>query len=225
MSWWPRTAAEAVRANRRKRDRGCRGGSCGLLPAETVRGAMASEGIKFRKCLFTPVVTLWVFLARVLSPVGSCREAVAKLLAFRCRWHVELDIRAIKQTMNIGVPRCKMPTMARKEIWMHLLAYNRIRALMAEAAEKAGIEPPEVSFAGALQTVNAFAPMMELADEADRRRLMEILPRTIARHRVGDRPDRYEPRAVKRQAKPIALLKTPRAQAKKRLAKQGAKKS
>ncbi len=135
-----RTAASVIK------DAGA--GLGGLLPAETVRGAMASEGIKFRKCLFTPVVTLWVFLARVLSPDGSCREAVAKLLAFRCRWHVELDIRAIKQTMNMGVPRCRMPAMARKEIWMHLLAYNRIRALMAEAAEKAGIEPPEVSFAG-----------------------------------------------------------------------------
>jgi hypothetical protein len=145
--------------------------------------------------------------------------------AFRCRWHVELDIRAIKQTMNMSVLRCKTPAMVRKEIWMHLLAYNMIRTLMAQAAEQAGIEPREVSFAGALQTVNAFAPMMEMADEADRQRLLEILLRTIARHRVGDRPDRYEPRAVKRRSKPIALLKTPRAQAKKRMGKHGAKKS
>jgi len=141
--------------------------------------------------------------------------------AFRFRWHVELDLRAIKQTMKMSVLRCKTPAMVRKEIWMHLLAYNLIRTLMAQAAELAGIEPREVSFAGAVQTVNAFAPMLELASPADRPRLLEILLRIIARHRVGDRPNRYEPRAVKRRAKPIALLTIPRKVAQRRLAKSG----
>jgi hypothetical protein len=144
--------------------------------------------------------------------------------AFRFRWHVELDLRAIKQTMKMSVLRCKTPAMVRKEIWVHLLAYNLIRTLMARAAERAGIEPREVSFAGAVQTVNAFAPVLELADPADRPRLLEILLWIMARHRVGDRPDRYEPRAVKRRAKPIALLKVPREIARKRLAKSGAAK-
>jgi hypothetical protein len=141
--------------------------------------------------------------------------------AFRFRWHVELDLRAIKQTMKMNVLRCKTPAMVRKEIWMHLLAYNLIRTLMARAAEQAGIEPRQVSFAGAVQTVNAFAPVMELADAADRPGLLEMLLRAIARHRVGDRPDRYEPRAAKRRVKPIALLTVPREKARKRLARCG----
>jgi hypothetical protein len=141
--------------------------------------------------------------------------------AFRLRWHVELDLRAIKQTMSMSVLRCKTPAMVRKEIWMHLLAYNLVRALMARAAEQAGIEPREVSFAGAVQTVNAFAPVLEMAAPADRPRLVGIILRTIARHRVGDRPDRYEPHAAKRRAKPIALLTVPRSEAKRRLAKSG----
>jgi hypothetical protein len=111
--------------------------------------------------------------------------------------------------------------MVRKEIWMHLLAYNLVRGLMAAAAEQAGIEPRQVSFAGAVQTINAFGPILELADPEDLPRLFQILLRAVARHRVGDRPGRYEPRAVKRRAKPIALLTTPRAQARKRLAKSG----
>jgi hypothetical protein len=82
-----------------------------------------------------------------------------------------------------------------------------------------------VSFAAAVQTINAFAPMLEMADEADRERLLEVMLRTIGNHRVGDRPDRYEPRAVKRRAKPIALLKIPRAEAKRRLAKSGGAKT
>jgi hypothetical protein len=121
--------------------------------------------------------------------------------------------------MGMSVLRCKSPDLVRKEVWAHLLAYNLVRGLMAEAAGAAGLEPREVSFAGALQTVTAFAPVMRLADPADLPRLHRILLRAIARHRVGDRPDRYEPRAVKRRAKPIALLTVPREQARRRLAK------
>lgn len=144
--------------------------------------------------------------------------------AFRLRWHVELDLRSIKQTMGMSVLRCKTPEMVRKEVWMHMLAYNLIRTVMARAAEQAGIEPREVSFAGAMQTINAFAPVLEMADETDRPRLWEILLRMIGRHRVANRPGRYEPRAVKRRAKPIALLTEPRDTARARLAKSGAAK-
>jgi hypothetical protein len=140
---------------------------------------------------------------------------------FRQRWHVELDLRSIKQTMNMSVLRCKSPEMVRKEIWMHLLAYNLIRTAMAQAAQQAGLQPREVSFAGAVQTINAFVPALALSPQSEHPRLMQILLRAIAAHRVGDRPDRYEPRAVKRRAKPIALLTIPRNEAKKRLARSG----
>jgi hypothetical protein len=68
-----------------------------------------------------------------------------------------------------------------------------------------------VSFAGAARTINALAPVLESADPRDVPRLRAILPRAVARHRVGGRPDRYDPRAVKRRAKPIAFLTVPRA--------------
>lgn len=158
-----------------------------------------------------------VIVTTLLDAERYGREEIAR--AFRCRWHVELDLRAIKQTMGMSVLRCKSPAMVRKEVRMHLLAYNLVRTLMAEAAEAAGVEPREVSFAAALQTVAAFAPVMRLADPEDLPRLHQILLRAIARHRVGNRPDRYEPRAVKRRAKPIALLTVPREQARRRLAK------
>jgi phosphatidylethanolamine-binding protein (PEBP) family uncharacterized protein len=141
--------------------------------------------------------------------------------AFRHRWHVELDLRSIKQTMNMSVLRCKSPEMVRKEIWMHLLAYNLVRTVMAQAAEESGMQAREVSFAGAVQTINAFVPTLALSAPSEHPRLMQIMLRSIAAHRVGDRPDRYEPRAVKRRAKPIALLTTPRNEVRKQLARQG----
>jgi hypothetical protein len=162
-------------------------------------------------------VRILVLVTTLLDEQLYDKEELAR--AFRCRWHVELDLRAIKQTMGISVLSCKTPSMVRKEIWMNLLAYNLIRTLMAKAAALAGIEPREISFSGTIQTVNAFAPVLAMAAQADRPALLESILQIIARHRVGDRPDRYEPRAVKRRAKPIALLTTPRKKAKKRLAK------
>jgi hypothetical protein len=181
------------------------------LTVREVRVRVAVRGFRVKTLLLVTTLT---------DAAAYPAAEIAK--AFRFRWHVELDLRAIKQTMHMGVLRCRTPEMVRKEIWMHLLAYNLVRGVMAEAADEAGVEPRAVSFAGAVQTINAFAPVLELADPRDVPRLWAILLRAVARHRVGGRPDRYEPRAVKRRAKPIALLTVPRAVARERLARQGA---
>src|ERR1700732_2211907 len=104
----------------------------------------------------------------------------------------------------MDVLRCMSPEMVRKEIWMHLLAYNLIRTVMAEAAEQAGLQPREVSFAGAVQTINSFVQRRAHPKQSAQPRLMQIMLCAVAAHRVGNRPDRYEPHAVKRRAKPIA---------------------
>ncbi len=59
------------------------------------------------------------------------REAAA---LYGARWQAELDLRSLKDTLQMGILRCKTPAMARKEAWMHLLAYNLIRGVMARAA-------------------------------------------------------------------------------------------
>ena len=85
--------------------------------------------------------------------------------------------------------------------------------MMAEAARVEGVKPRRLSFKGALHTVRAF----EEAHLYDPERIERDLPRLlelIGRKRVGDRPDRYEPRAVKRRPKPHPLLRMPRRKAK-----------
>jgi hypothetical protein len=133
---------------------------------------------------------------------------------FERRWDGEVDIRSIKSTMQMDVLRCKTPEMVRKEIWTHLLAYNLLRTVMAVAAAENGIEPRQVSFKGAKQAVTAFAPKIEAARSEERAALIDALLRTIAYHRVGDRPGRWEPRARKRRPKPGVRLMQPRATAK-----------
>jgi hypothetical protein len=134
------------------------------------------------------------------------------------RWQAEVDLRSIKITMQMDVLRCKTPEMVRKEVWMHLLAYNLIRVAMADAAERAGMQPREVSFKGALQTLTAYRPLVERAAPGELPPLYESLLSAIASHRVGNRPFRYEPRAIKRRPKEHDLLTIPRHEAKRRLA-------
>lgn len=130
--------------------------------------------------------------------------------AFRCRWHAELDLRSIKQVMQMDVLRCKSPAMVRKEIWMHLLAYNLIRKLMAQAASMVPeLCPRDISFKGTLQTLVVFATAGWW--RPDRRvELYTALLKAVATHRVNDRPDRIEPRAVKRRPKKLVYLNEPR---------------
>lgn len=126
------------------------------------------------------------------------------------RWDGEVDLRSIKSTMQMDVLRCKTPQMVHKEIWTHLLAYNLLRTVMAVAAHENDLEPRQVSFKGATQAVTAFAPKIEAAQPDDRGTLIEALLTTIAYHRVGDRPGRWEPRARKQRPKPAAPLTQPR---------------
>jgi hypothetical protein len=125
----------------------------------------------------------------------------------------------LKTEMQMEMLRTKSPEMVRKEIAVHLLAYNLIRGIMAEAARSGEITPRRLSFAGALHTVRAFEASHLYDPErtaADLPRLLEL----IVQKRVGDRPDRYEPRAVKRRPKPYPRLTIPR-RAAKRLIRRG----
>jgi len=137
---------------------------------------------------------------------------------YRRRWDAELDLRSLKTEMHMEMLRTKSPAMVRKEVAAHLLAYNLIRGIMAEAARAGGGEPRRISFKGALHTIRAF----EAGVLYDPARIAADLPRLlslIVRKRVGDRPDRYEPRAVKRRPKPYARLKIPRREARRLIAR------
>jgi putative transposase len=138
-------------------------------------------------------------------------EAVADL--YHQRWHVELDIRAIKQSLQMEHFRCQTPFMVEKEIWMHLLGYNLVRKFVAQAALACGVLPRDVSFTAARDAVNAGRSQWTLAATAERVHQGQQLLKRIGKARVGNRPDRVEPRAKKRRPKEYPLLTKPRAEA------------
>ena len=155
-----------------------------------------------------------VVVTTLLDPEAFPRQELAGL--YRARWHAELDIRSIKQTLKMDVLRCKTPAMVRKEIWGHFLVYNLIRGVMAEAASAHGVLPRELSLQGARQTVAGFRAELARADGELAVVLRSAALRAIASHRVGDRPDRVEPRVVKRRPKAYPRMHESRQRFKKR---------
>jgi hypothetical protein len=158
------------------------------------------------------------FRTKALVVVTTLLDAAAYPAAdvaglYRRRWQAELDLRALKVTLGMDVLRCKSPAMVRKEVWAHLLVYNLIRGVMAQAAEWHGAEPRDFSFAGALQALAAFAERLLEARVEVVADLHEWLLLTIGAHQVGGRPDRVEPRARKRRPKDYPHLHRPRHEA------------
>src|SRR5215210_624628 len=156
-----------------------------------------------------------VLVTTMLDAATYTKEDVADL--FLQRWNIELDLRSIKDVLRMDVLRCQSPEMVEKEIWMHLLAYNLIRGVMAQAAEAHEELPRHLSFKGTLQTMTAFQDALRWATPGERNRLLKEMLKAIASHRVGDRFGRVEPRANKRRPKPQRYLTEPRKEARKRL--------
>jgi hypothetical protein len=141
---------------------------------------------------------------------------------YRRRWQAELHLRALKQSLQMDILRGRSPAMVGKEVWAHLLVYNLVRRVMAQAAAAAGARADAVSFTGAVQTLNAFWPQLRALGTAEEARLLwAVLLWAVGKHRVGRRPNRYEPRAVKRRPKKFPHLSEPRGAARRRLRRRG----
>jgi hypothetical protein len=128
-------------------------------------------------------------------------------LLYRERWHVELDLRNIKTTLGMEMLSCRHPAMAIKEIWIYLLAYNLIRLMTAQAALLSHRLPRELSFKHTVQIWIAWTYHGNVINHDDTPYALFAL---IAQQRVGQRPGRIEPRAIKRRPKNYPLLTKPR---------------
>ena len=156
-----------------------------------------------------------IVVTSLLDAETYTREDIAEL--YHQRWHVELDIEAIKVRLGMDELRCKTPALVEKEIWTCVLAYNLIRLTMLQAALKAKLSPRQLSFASALEAIAPSYGVILALDDTKARTLVEALLGGLATHLVGNRPGRVEPRAIKRRPKPHRLLTVPRAEARAQL--------
>ena len=127
------------------------------------------------------------------------------------RWKIELWFRDIKTSMGMEVLRCKSPQMLHKELEMFFIAYNLIRCLMAQAGVINDVELDRLSFKGTVDSVRQFSlAIAQARSKKKQHQLIAELLEVIARDEVPKRPDRREPRAVKRRPKAYQLLNRPR---------------
>jgi len=173
--------------------------------------AQASEFLTVRELATGGKILVTTLLCPAQTPKADLKAL------YRDRWHVELDFRHIKTTLGMEILSCKTPAMAQKEVWVYLLAYNLIRLMMVQAAALNACHPRELSFKHTVQLWGAWDRHTR-ADHEGRLRALFIL---IAQQRVGNRPGRIEPRAIKRRPKPFPLLTEARAIAREKIRKYG----
>lgn len=156
-----------------------------------------------------------VLITTLLSPKQASKKQLKDL--YKTRWQVELDLRNIKTTLGMETFSCKTPELIEKEMWVYFLAYNLIRLLMVQAASLAEILPRQLSFKHTVQLWLAWGQQGHVLNSEPERALFIL----IAQRRVGNRPGRIEPRAVKRRPKPFPLLMKPRDEARAEIKQNG----
>lgn len=147
-----------------------------------------------------------VVVTTLLDPIRYPADQIARL--YLRRWAVELFFRDIKITLGMDVLRCQTPDMVRKEIAMHAIAYNLIRALMQQAAALYHVPIERLSFKGSVDTLRQWVDTLNAASGKPRvqARLFNHLLEILAEDLVPLRPDRSEPRVRKRRPKAYPLM-------------------
>ncbi len=172
------------------------------LPADAcIRGRLivtqvqpSDESAPFLLCLFTTL--------------DDDQEKIVNL--YGQRWNVETDIGTLKNELHLDQLSCKTPQMIDKEIEIAMLSYNLVRAVICQAAQKAGIAPRRFSFTKVKRVIAVFERRIaaakspqeaeELVQQMNRCLGQSILPRRRKKRKTY-------PRAVWHSSKPFPRRK------------------
>ena len=136
-------------------------------------------------------LTLWL-----LSTVEGTSAELAEL--YRQRADVETDIRNLKVELELEHMYAQDESMVVKELWAALVTYNLTTQVRRLAAERLGVEPRRLSFAGVLSLVRAFVSGLHAGQtEAEYQARFEQLLRAAGQRKLPKRkPGRSYPREV-----------------------------
>lgn len=172
------------------------------LPVRLVRCSVHCRGFRSRHLILA---------TSLLDPKQFSNRAIAELYAQR--WQIELHYRQIKTNLSLDVLRGLSPQIIERELWMHAIAYNLVRALLLEAALTHAVPIHRLSFKGGVDALHAWADLALRGPRRRRHARRELLAR-LAADLVPFRPNRHEPRARKRRPKNYQLMTKPRAKMK-----------
>ena len=154
----------------------------------------SNGGEPFLLCLFT---TLEDDKAEIVNIYGQ-------------RWNVETDIGTLKGTLRLDQLTSKTTKMVDKEIQIAMLSYNLVRAVIYQAAQKAGLAPRSFSFTRVKRITNAYGPKIAAAktkEEAEK--LTELMWHYVGQAKIYKRKKKRPsyPRAVWHSTKPFPRRK------------------
>jgi hypothetical protein len=148
-----------------------------------------------------------IVVTSLLDEKAFSDSAIAELYARR--WQVELHYRQLKTNLSLDVLRGLSPQIIERELWMHAIAFNLVRALLLEASLAHDVPVERLSFKGALDALQAWGDRA-LHTRRHRALARRTLLARVAADQVPLRPGRSEPRARKRRQKDYQLLSRPR---------------
>jgi hypothetical protein len=157
-----------------------------------------------------------IVVTTLLDANAFPKVEIAKL--YRLRWSVEVNLKHVKTTLNMEILSGKTPEMVRKEIYVHLMAYNLLRSLIGQAAQSKAVSALRISLQGARQQFRNFIAPLAQATPRRRSLLYQKLLQVVGQLLTPERPNRYEPRVRKRRPKAFPLMKQPRPTLKAKLA-------
>ena len=150
-----------------------------------------------------------ILVTTLVDPKRYPKAKLAEL--YQLRWQAtEVNLKHLKTTLKMEMIGAKTPEMVQKEIWVQMLAYNLLLTLMWQSAQQAKVSPLRISLQGTRQQFNQFTPQLAQATARNRLRLYTILLKVICHQLVPLRPNRVEPRVVKRRPKPSPRMQQPR---------------
>lgn len=157
-----------------------------------------------------------IVITTLLDANAYPKAKIAEL--YRLRWSVEVDLKQVKTTLKMEVLSGKTPEMVRKEIYVHLMAYNLLRSLLQQAAQTQAVSALRLSLQGARQQLRNLMPNLAQAHPKQLDSLYQTLLQIVGQLLVPHRPNRHEPRVRKRRPKAFPLMSQPRSTLKAKLA-------
>ncbi len=149
-----------------------------------------------------------VYVTTLMDAKTYPKKSLAEL--YQQRWTIEVDFRSIKTHMGMEMLRCKTAEMVKKEIAVHLLAYNLIRANIAKAACLNDKEPRNLSFMAVVQLMRNTASLCITLTETALGKIIPPLLIAMAQTEIGQRIRPNQPRVVKRRPKGYSIMTKPR---------------
>jgi len=150
---------------------------------------------------------IWL-VTTLLNPRKYPRSSIVKL--YRQRWEIESRIGSLKTTLQMKVLQSKKTNNVYYEVAATILAHNLVWTVIHQASRQTGIAAERISFLGAVRTILAFSICLQTENICDRHKVYLAMLSHIASQTNLYRPNRIEPRLVKRQTRSYGFLKMPR---------------